>query len=327
MKQKLIEIFKNIPLRISITDHCNLRCFFCSNEGMDKEMKNSSVVNLGNLGYLFEILKKNGLEQISLTGGDPTCYPELIQLIKIINKLNFKKTFFHTNGIALTEEIIKGELKKFSKIAVSIHTLNFDEWKKMTNGNKFQFDRIFDNLELLNKEGYSGKVEIKIIPIKGYNFSKESIEKVLDYCNEMGFKFKFLTFEPIEKNHKELVVDIKEVALLLKSLGAKEIENNPTFRGQKGYLPINRYRYHSIEGVLIEIGCGKKGICEHCANSNEIFLTPKLEIKPCHANPYLINIKEAIEKKDEGKILNSILKSRSFLRTMPGKNKQYWSQE
>jgi molybdenum cofactor biosynthesis enzyme MoaA len=293
---------------------------------MDKKRKNTSSIAFDNLCYLLDTLKKNGLEQVSLTGGDPMCYPELNKLLVKINSMNLKRTFFHTNGVGLSEDIIKNELKKFSKIAVSIHTLNFIGWNKMTNGSSSQFEELVKNLELLSEEGYSDKVEIKIVPIKGFNDSRSEIKKVLDFCLENKFKFKFLVFEPIEENHKKLVVSMDDLKLTLKSIGAVPSSNDADFRGQKSYLPINRYKYGCADGVVIEIGCGKKEVCSSCAESNEIFITPNLEIKPCHANPYLIALKDHVLNKDEKSIVNSVLHSRCFLKTKPGQDSEYWSQ-
>ena len=325
--EKIRKILKEIPLRISITDHCNLNCFFCSNEGMDLSLKNTLEANFKKLLYLLRFLKKEGLKKVSITGGEPTCYSQLENLLKEINKLKFEESFFHTNGIFLNKKLILGELKNFSKIAISIHSLDFEEWKKMTGGRREQFNQILKNLKLVSKKGYENKIEIKVVLIKGINDSKKSIKKILDFCKENKFKFKFLIFEPIRENHQSLVIPLKDASNILESLGATKLPRENSFRGQRNYLPINRYEYKSIRGVLIEIGCGKKAVCEACFNSNEIFITPNLEIKSCHISPHTISLKKAIENKDDDEILDSLLSSRCFLKSCPGKNKQYWSQD
>lgn len=321
------DALKNFPLRVSITDYCNLKCFFCSNEGMDSKFRNTAKIDSGKFIYLLKVLKENGLENLSLTGGDPTCYPEIGNLLTEINRLKFSRTFFHTNGISLNESLIKGPLKEFSKVAISIHSVDFLEWKAMTGGEEVQFNKLMNNLKLISKEGYGNKIEIKIVPIKDHNYSVESVRRILDFCDENNFRFKFLIFEPILKEHLSLVVGLKEVASSLSEVGAKELEKDDNFRAQGDYLPINKYKYKSTQGVLIEIGCGKKGVCKSCSESNEIFITPSLEIKPCHASPFVISLMKLIDKKNDEEILNSILKSRGFLKSGPGSNKEYWTQE
>jgi len=321
------KILKDIPLRISITDYCNLNCFFCSNEGMHLGLKNTTEIDFDNLIYFLRLLRRNGLEKISITGGDPTNYTKLEDLLRKINDFGFKKVFFHTNGVLLNENLILGELKKFDKIAISIHSLNFNEWKKMTGGKKDQFNKILKNLELMSNEGFSKNVEIKIVLVRGINDSKTSIKNILEFCEKNNFRFKFLILEPIKENHKKLIFSLNEMSNLLKEIGAQELLRGNIFRNQTRYLPINKYKYKSTEGVLIEIGCGKKETCKACSDSNEIFITPKLEIKPCHISPYMIDLSEAIKDKNKDKILNLLLKSRCFLKTCPGENKKYWGQD
>lgn len=319
------KLMKEIPLRISVTDYCNLNCFFCSNEGMDDKCRNTSHVNIDNLVYLLKLLKKKGLQKVSLTGGDPTCYANLDRLIEEVNNLNFERTFFHTNGVALDCALLE-RLKRFDKIAISLHSLDFDKWSKMTNGSREQFDQLVENINSIGKDE-GERIEIKIVLIKGVNDSEESIRKVLDFCVENNFKFKFLIFEPINEEDKNKVVSLREVSQILENIGAVEKRSDSDFRGQTGYMPIRKYEYKSIKGVLIEIGCGKKEVCKFCHQSNEIFITPNLEIKPCHVSPKVISLREHIEKGDDKKVLELLLESRCFLKTNPGQNKEYWRQE
>jgi len=170
------------------------------------------------------------------------------------------------------------------------------------------------------------KVEIKIVSIRGFNDSEKSIKNILDFCSENKFKFKFLTFEPIEEGHKKLIVPLDEIEKILYKIGSEKIKDDSLFRGQKNYLPIKKYKYKSTEGVLIEIGCGKKEVCSSCASSNEIFITPSLDIKPCHVSPFLIKLKKAIVERNKTGIINSILESRHFLKNSPGQDAEYWRQ-
>mgnify|MGYP006302547443 CR=1 FL=1 len=103
---KIEEILSNFPLRISITDYCNLKCFFCSNEGMSLSQKNRKHADVNDLIYLIDILVKNGLKNISLTGGEPTLYKYLDQLINYVNQNEgINGRAIHTNGINLNSKM------------------------------------------------------------------------------------------------------------------------------------------------------------------------------------------------------------------------------
>lgn len=252
------DILKNFPLRVSLTDHCNLHCFFCSNEGMDLKYKNLRQIDLESLKYLLKVAKNAGLFGLSLTGGEPSIYTHLKDLLKYIKDLNFGQTFFHTNGVSLTSSLIDNYLNSFSKIAVSIHTVNFDIWHRLTKGNKKQFNQLMNNLNHLSYYSDLNKmvVEIKIVSMRGINDSTKNLKQILDFCSDRNFKFKVLNFEPITSDQCKYQMSLEENLDKVNAVGGVELPPDNNFRGQRSYLPLHWFKYKETKGVVIEIGCG-----------------------------------------------------------------------
>ena len=178
---------------------------------MPVNQKNIQHIDVDSLFYLIKLLKEKGLTKISITGGEPSINPDICKIIDFINNQNFTESFFHTNGISLSEKII-AKLKNFSKIAVSIHAVEFDRWSRMTKGREVSHKLQHKNIELLAKIiDQPEKIEIKHVPIKGFNDSIEDIKATLDLCSKFRFKFKFLNFEPITPDQLNLSIDIREI--------------------------------------------------------------------------------------------------------------------
>jgi GTP 3',8-cyclase len=315
------------PLRISITDHCNLNCFFCSNEGMPLCCKNTQNINLNSLKFLIKTLAERELKNISITGGEPTLYPKFNELVDFLDKFSFESLFLHTNGINLNNILIKKLAKKFTKIAVSLHSVDFENWQRITHGTKEQFNKILHNLEILseyNKKNFI--VELKYVPIKGFNDSKNNFKNFLKLCNKFQFRFKFLNFEPITHNQIKLAIPVDDIKKSLISIECLRLKKENKFRGQSKYLPIEKFTYKNISGVVIEIGCGNPIACKECYKSNEIFITPELKIKPCHVDNYTIDLKEFIKKKEGRAILEAVINSRLFLSKSPGIGFETWNE-
>ena len=89
-------------------------------------------------------------------------------------------------------------------------------------------------------------------------------------------------------------------------------------------MPIKKFIYKNTFGVAIKIGCGDPKICQDCYQSNEIFITPKLSIKPCHMNPREILLEDFINDKNEKTIYDAIVESRVFLSKSPGAGLNIW---
>ncbi|MHA1876049.1 MAG: radical SAM protein [Promethearchaeota archaeon] len=318
-----LNILENIPLRVSITDHCNLNCFFCSNEGMSYENRNKASIDVDDFNTMIDILLPYKLGHVSLTGGDPTEHPELEEILKTITK-RVKKRFFHTNGVNLEKELIDEYYSNFQKLAVSIHSPVYSIWKKVTNGNKNQYLKLMDNLDYLSG---SDNVEIKMVAIEGYTNSHNNIKQMLEFCNDNGFKLKVLNFEAQNDSQKKLIPDFKNVMAIMEKAGARKLDSDNSFRGQASYLPFNWFEYKDIKAVVINIGCGREAVCTPCYSVNEIFVTPYLKIKPCHSSLHEFDISTEVKEKDGWGLFNKIVESREFLRTKPGLDSKYWRRD
>ena len=316
---------KNFPLRISITDFCNLHCFFCSNEGMPLSQKNLNHIKYKDFVSFVKILVKAGLKKISVTGGDPTMHPDIVKIVIFLNGLAVDELFFHTNGVDLKRSLVEELAKKFTKVAISIHSINFNTWKLATGGTKKQFTSLKRNIQKIkNLKDRTFKLELKYVLIKGINDSKKEIGDFLEFCYRGGFKFKFLSLEPIRKRQFKKVISTEKALSILKELGCIKKEKKESFRGQASYLPIVPIKYKDARGVFIKIGCGLPSVCRSCFKSNEIYVNSFLEIKPCHIDCKVIPLKKIISEKKEAKIFEAIVSSRHFLSKCPGKNFNYW---
>ncbi len=320
------KILNQFPLRVAITDYCDLRCFFCSNEGMRLEERNTTHMQVNSFEFLIATTVKHGLRHVSITGGEPTLHPDLNNILRIVNSSKLEKAFFHTNGVGLTSDLINGPLKMFNKVALSIHATDYPTWHKITGGTENQFTQLWENIHTLGKAGYRQRLEIKYIPLRSINDSHDQIIGVLNLCARYNARFKFLILEPKEKAQMKIRVPLEEVVAMLISIGCKPLPPAPRFRGQYDYLPLNWYSYQNTKGIVIEIGCGNPDICQACYKANEIFVTPNLKIKACHVNPSTIPLEEAISKGDEMQILKAIVESRKFLYSRPGELALYWHQ-
>jgi|SRR3989344_5019040 len=326
MTQAIENVLGRFPLRVSITDNCNLACFFCSNEGLG-DSRNQVSMDPSDFRYLVDTLRRYGLDHVSLSGGDPTAHPSAREMVEIVNQSGVSQRFYHTNGILLSREGLAQALGEFTKIGVSLHNTDFQKYAQITGGRSSQYERVMAGLRTLGEKGLAKKVEVKHVTVKGMNDDIESLRGTLELCAQYGFKFKFLNFEAIHPGQVSLVQDVKVIKQRVEELGAVSLpEPGSVFRGQQSYLPISWYSYKGTNGVVIDVGCGRPEVCKNCHNSNEIYVTPKLGLKPCKMSDHEISLKDAIDRRDEGALVAAVLESRDFLKTQPGLGKNHWGQ-
>src|SRR5215213_4643056 len=89
-------------LRISLTDNCNLRCFYCMPEEEYTFTPASKLMQKDEIEMLAKIFVSLGVNKIRLTGGEPLVRKDAAEIITALSKLPVKLTIT-TNGSRLHE--------------------------------------------------------------------------------------------------------------------------------------------------------------------------------------------------------------------------------
>ena len=102
---------------LQVTRKCNNECVFCSNPQFEKEY------SLNECKKVVIEFKKDGINEIFLTGGEPTLAPFLPELIKYIKSINIEPRLI-TNGIKLSDKDFTEKLfiSGLKNVSISIHS-------------------------------------------------------------------------------------------------------------------------------------------------------------------------------------------------------------
>jgi len=345
---QMMELFGKIRLRFALTPQCNVWCFFCSNEGLGYDTKRNKPADIELVTTLSDILLEHTpLKSIDFSGGEPTLHPDiakgtfkLIQWTRMHPEISFS---FHTNGILLTPELIDQIAPHFARIGVSVHSVNFVIWNRMTNSKgisysvqKRNWTQLQKNLEYLAKQDIGGKVFMKSVVIRGFNDSEAELQNFLDACARYGFHPKFLQFDPQYDAQIDLQVDRKELFEKLERIGCEFATDAPRHNDPNTYIPANFFTYTGAEGaergmhVILE--CGTPAACSTCYKFLCFFTKSaddgkSLYLKPCSVCDTQFDLTESIRAKDIKQIINIFKDSREYLMTQPGLGISSWGRE
>ncbi|MGB9585916.1 MAG: radical SAM protein, partial [Anaerolineales bacterium] len=111
-------------LRISLTDHCNLRCVYCMPEDMVFQ-PNSELMQDDELLTLTNLFAQLGFDKIRLTGGEPTLRKNVVTLVEQIAATpGIQSITMTTNGILLPRLADKLAQAGLKRVNISLDTLN-----------------------------------------------------------------------------------------------------------------------------------------------------------------------------------------------------------
>lgn len=120
--------------RISLTDLCNLRCFYCMGEEGIPKRQHRDMLTIEQMLTVINALAQLGITKIRLTGGEPLIKKGLETLLCGINESGIKDIGITTNGTFLQQNLALLKKYNVNKINISLDSLDKDVYALVTRG-------------------------------------------------------------------------------------------------------------------------------------------------------------------------------------------------
>ncbi|TWI00595.1 cyclic pyranopterin phosphate synthase [Flavobacterium tiangeerense] len=180
-------------LRISLTDNCNLRCFYCMPEEEYAFAPASKLMQVDEIEKLAKIFVAQGVKKIRLTGGEPLVRKDAPKIIEALGKLDVELAIT-TNGIRVDEMLPQLMAANIKAINISLDTLQQDKFLKITRRDLYH--RVRSNIELLLHHNI--RVKINVVVMKDFNDNE-----ILDFIaltKHNNIEIRFIEFMPFSGN-------------------------------------------------------------------------------------------------------------------------------
>jgi cyclic pyranopterin phosphate synthase len=180
-------------LRISLTDNCNLRCFYCMPEEKYAFAPASKLMQVDEIETIAKLFVAQGVKKIRLTGGEPLVRKDADKIIKVLGRLNIELAIT-TNGIRLHEmlqELLDANVKS---INISLDTLQRAKFFEITRRDLYH--RVRSNIDLLLQHNIH--VKINVVVMKGLNDNE--ILDFLALTEYNNIEVRFIEFMPFSGN-------------------------------------------------------------------------------------------------------------------------------
>ena len=180
-------------LRISLTDNCNLRCFYCMPEEEYEFTPVSKLMQADEIEAISKIFVAQGVNKIRLTGGEPLVRKDAGKIILSLSKLPVKLTLT-TNGTRIHEFIALLKEANIQSLNISLDTLQSDRFMLLTR--RDQFKLVYDNIQLLIRNGF--QVKVNVVVMKGMNDGE--INDFIEWTKDTPIQIRFIEFMPFSGN-------------------------------------------------------------------------------------------------------------------------------
>ncbi|MFP4639773.1 MAG: GTP 3',8-cyclase MoaA [Guyparkeria sp.] len=224
-------------LRLSVTDRCDLRCFYCMPEGFKDFEVPEHWLTVGEIERLVGVMADMGLSHVRITGGEPLVRKGIEDIVGGISAMpGIRDVSLSTNATRMNKMAESLRAAGADRINVSLDTLDPERFKSITKG---KVDKVLDGLAAAKAAGFS-PIKINAVVMKGIN--EHDIEDLLDYCIDNGFTLRMIETMPMGETGRDAIdhyVSLQDVKKRLKAkYGLIPAVNSVTGAGPARYLQV-----------------------------------------------------------------------------------------
>lgn len=274
-------------LRISLTDRCNFRCFYCLPNGEPPLARKETILTFEEIAYISEIFVSLGIEKIRLTGGEPLIRREVPRLVASLAKLRprLRDLALTTNGFDFPRHAKALKEAGLDRVTISLDSLDRNRFLDITGVDALE--RVFAAIETARSLGFE-PVKINAVIIRGRN--DDELADFARFAREHSVAMRFIEFMPLDSGHewnREMVVPGREIRDTINAVFPLKLMENS--RGSE-----TAWKYQFADGSTGEIGIIAPVTEMFCGACSRIRLTADGQIRTCLFSTVEHNLRDVI---------------------------------
>jgi len=263
--QPLVDTYRRTHdnLRISVTDHCNIRCSYCMPEGETAFATRSEILTYEEIERFVRLAVTLGITKVRVTGGEPLLRKDLPALIARLTAIEgLREVALTTNALLLEDQ------------AASLYAAGLDRRRFAQITRRDELERAVRGLMSAHKTGFA-PIKINAVAMKG--LTEPDVAPLAHFGRDRGFEVRYIEVMPLDGQalwDRSQVLTMDEIlATLRREVGPLEAVPEADPRA-----PEQLYRYLDGRGTVGFIASVSRPFCLNC---NRIRLTADGKLRYC----------------------------------------------
>jgi GTP 3',8-cyclase len=248
-------------MRISLTDHCNMRCVYCMPEDMTFR-PSAELMQDDELLLLTRLFVNLGFDKFRLTGGEPTVRAHIVDIVREMAALEGVRSLTMTTNALLLGKLA-APLKEagLDRVNISLDTLDPVRFKKVTRWGKL--DQVWEGIQAAERAGLT-PVKINVVVVRGYN--DLDVPSLARLTCQYPWQVRFIEMMPFggatELQKSQVVTTAELMAQITATVGLLEPVNGGKLDGE-----ARLYRLPGAQGDLGFISSVSLPFCAACTRA------------------------------------------------------------
>lgn len=273
--EPLIDSFGRVhtDLRISVTDRCNIRCFYCMPLEHVQFKPRHELLTFEEIERFVRVVAKMGVNKLRITGGEPLVRAEIPVLIaKLAEIPGIGDMAMTTNGILLADQADELKAAGLQRVNISLDGMSEATFQRISRRSGLQ--RVFDGIFAAKRVGFR-KIRLNAVAIR--DISEDEIVPLGAFVREHDFELRFIEFMPLDADGKwqrEQVLNGDDIRQQLEDAFGPLI---PTDRPNPSQPAVD-FRFADGRGRIGFINPVSQPFCSDC---NRLRITAEGQIRNC----------------------------------------------
>ena len=192
----LIDSFGRIHtnLRVSVTDRCNVRCFYCMPEAGVKFVPREEILSYEEIERFVRVAAGLGIDKVRVTGGEPLVRRDVPLLVARLAAIpGITDLALTTNGVALAELAAPLYDAGLRRLNVHLDTLDRERFRQITR--RDDLHKVLEGLAVARRMGF-GPIKLNAVAVK--NLVEPDVVPLVRFGRENGYEVRFIEFMPLD---------------------------------------------------------------------------------------------------------------------------------
>lgn len=260
-------------LRISVTDRCNIRCFYCMPADAVRFLPRAEILSFEEIAKFTRVVARLGVTKVRLTGGEPLVRGELPRLVNMLVRIpGIEDLALTTNGILLAEQAASLRAAGLRRLNISLDALDREKFRAITR--RDQFDHVLEGIFTAQRVGFD-KIKLNAVAVRG--LTESEIVPLAQFARRHDLEVRFIEYMPLDADgqwQRDQVLSGDEIREQLE----REIGPLVPLAAPDPSQPAVDYRFADGGGRVGFINPVTHGFCHLC---NRLRLTAEGKVRNC----------------------------------------------